>query len=525
MSDANRRYPRVTRASDSSLLVTFGDAVRRDHHRDVLRLFTLLRTAAHPGIRNLHPAYTSLLVSFDPLQTSPAGLEAHLRAHLDTLDDAPEPVPRTRIVPVCYGDELGPDLERVASAHRLAIEDVIRSRVSLSRRSARGAAHAALADTTRSRPRRQCRDRRRPHRHLSDRIAGRLAHHGPDSVAALATRQRSAAVDPDGRSSPFRADLAPPIRSMGRTLAMIHVLSAGLRTSVQDLGRPGWAHCGISASGAADPASLRLGNLLVGNPENAAGLEMTLVGGAFEFESATLAALAGSDFGATLAARAVPVYTAFAVQAGDVLRCAATTSGARCYLCVQGGIAVLPLLGSASTHLTSGLGGFEGRALGAGDRLMTGAGRAAASRLLRVRDDVIFELSRRTPIRVTPGPQAARAQWLRETYRVTEQSDRMGLRLDGPAIARQSTPDMLSEGIALGAIQVPPDGKPIVSFVEHQTTGGYPKIANVIGADLHRVGQLRPRDAVEFESVSWASARELLLAHEARVSAQSLEPA
>lgn len=131
MSHADRRYPRVSYASDSSLLVTFGDAVRREHHRDVRRLFVLLQAAAIPGLRNLHPAYASLLVGFDPLQISDTALAAQVQACLGALEDAREPAPQRRIVPVCYGGDFGPDLETVASAHGLQVDDVIRLHASV----------------------------------------------------------------------------------------------------------------------------------------------------------------------------------------------------------------------------------------------------------------------------------------------------------------------------------------------------------------------------------------------------------
>jgi antagonist of KipI len=224
----------------------------------------------------------------------------------------------------------------------------------------------------------------------------------------------------------------------------------------------------------------------------------------------------------------VPIYTTFAVRAGDVLRCQATLIGARCYLCVHGGIAVPLLLGSASTHLTSGLGGFAGRALRAGDRLASGPKRRDTQvPLRRVRDGVQQELGRRAPLRVTPGPQAdwftaaAQDAWRRSPYRVTEQSDRMGLRLDGTPIAPARTGDMLSEGVSLGAIQVPPDGRPIVSFVEHQTPA-VPKIANVTVP----ICIASPVAPTRREVQSVAVARPRAAGHvRSSFAAQSLEPA
>jgi antagonist of KipI len=283
----------------------------------------------------------------------------------------------------------------------------------------------------------------------------------------------------------------------------IRVIEPGFQTTVQDLGRFGYAHLGVSASGAADAVALRAGNLLVGNAENAPALEMTLTGGAFEFESRAVVAITGSDFGG-----GQPLWSAFEVEAGKVLRCGVARAGARCYLAVRGGIDMPKILGSASTHLLTGIGG---RALRADDVLSIGDRAIRQARKGRAEPP-----SGGGPLRVTAGPQA---RWFGDelyaaAYRVTEESNRMGLRLRGPAIASPAG-HMVTEGVPLGAVQIPPGGQPIVLFVEHQTTGGYPKPANVISADLWRVGQLRPRDEVRFERVTMEEALELLRRQEA----------
>jgi antagonist of KipI len=271
-------------------------------------------------------------------------------------------------------------------------------------------------------------------------------------------------------------------------------------TTVQDLGRFGWAHEGVSASGAADPLALRAGNLLVGNAENAAALEMTLLGAEIAFDDDAVIALTGSDFGAGL-----PLWQPVEMHAGQTLHCRATESGARCYLCVRGGVAAPKTMGSASVHVMTGVGG---RPLRKGDELDIGS-----ESVRRPRAPARFpeHWQPRSALRATPGPQADSfaGQLFEGEYTVSEESNRMGLRLRGPAIP--SPPgQMITEGVALGAVQVPPDGQPIVLFVEHQTTGGYPKPANVISADFWKLGQLRPRDTVRFESVTMEQALELL---------------
>jgi antagonist of KipI len=310
-------------------------------------------------------------------------------------------------------------------------------------------------------------------------------------------------------------------------MSVIRVREPGLFTTVQDLGREGYGPLGVSASGAADAISLRLGNRLVGNSEGAAGLEMTLLGGAFEFADGAVVALSGSDFGATLDGTPVETWNAIEARAGQVLRVGSTRSGARCYLCVRGGIAVKSFLGSASTHILSGLGGLEGRALRKADVLEIGvAGKEVRQRVLSA--GALKRLTTRKTLRVTAGPQSewfdedARRLFYESNYRVAEDSNRMGLRLEGAAISGPSGGEMISEGMALGAVQVPEGGKPIILFVEQQTTGGYPKIANVISADFHSLGQLRPRDEIRFELVEMETARALLKEQEEWMASEEL---
>ena len=302
----------------------------------------------------------------------------------------------------------------------------------------------------------------------------------------------------------------------GRT---IQVQAPGLHTTVQDLGREGFGPLSVSPSGAADRVALRLGNRLVGNADSAAALEMTLIGGTFLFPEGAVVALTGSDFGASLDGAAIEPWTAIDARPGQTLSLGPTRSGARSYLCVQGGIAVTPFLGSASTHALISLGGFEGRPLRKDDVMQIGPA-ANSFRKKTIAAHVAQRLSLRNVLRFTAGPQAdcfpeaSLHAFGETTYRVGEQSNRMGLRLEGEPVAQLPGRQMITEGVSLGAIQVPPSGLPIILFVDQQTTGGYPKIGNVIAADLHRVGQLRPRDEIRFEQVTLETARSLLIEQE-----------
>ena len=310
-------------------------------------------------------------------------------------------------------------------------------------------------------------------------------------------------------------------------MSTIRVIKPGMLTTVQDLGRPGFGVIGVSPSGAADPVSLRIGNRLVGNPENAAALEMTFVGGHFLFSDRTTIAVTGADFSASLGLARIPRYMSLPVNAGETLEFGSSNEGARCYLCVQGGIDVPEFLGSRSTHLLSGHGGCEGRALHKGDVLKVGACTPDV-RSRRLAGQGHANLVPRKIFRVTEGPQSsmfsdsAKRIFFEQTYRVTDVADRTGIRLAGEPLELSAGRDMLTEGVALGAVQIPRDGRPIILFVEQQTTGGYPKIANVIGADLYRVGQLRARDEVCFELVSLDTARSLLLRLEEYLSSPDL---
>ena len=284
-------------------------------------------------------------------------------------------------------------------------------------------------------------------------------------------------------------------------MSTIEVLNPGLLSTVQDLGRFGLAHLGISAGGAADSLSFRIANRVVGNDENAPAIEMTLVGAELRFNQGGTIALAGAE----ISSAQLPMLEPVQVPPGFVLECGPLRNGARTYLGIHDGIAVPNVLGSASTNL-AGFGGFHGRGLRRGDILDVGTNAASpcCANALALRDVLV----KRNVIRVTSGPQRASfspgtlATFYASEYTVTEQSNRLGLRLSGPQVKPDMPCELLTEGVSLGAIQVPPNGQPIILFVDQHTTGGYPKLANVIAADMHCIGQLCPRETVRFEGVS-----------------------
>ena len=294
----------------------------------------------------------------------------------------------------------------------------------------------------------------------------------------------------------------------------VRIIKAGLCTTVQDLGRFGFAHLGISPCGAADVISFRLANLIVGNEKNAPAFEMTLQGATLEFDRKSTVAITGSTCRCKVGNYRVPAYTAVEVPAGGILHCGSTTDGARTYVAVSGGLDVPKIMGSASTDLRGRFGGHEGRPLKNGDLLRSG--KAIETRPHRLRPGVLDNLRTKGPVRVTRGPQQdwfseeVVTKFLTSSYLVSEQADRAGLRLHGDPLLPRERRQLLTDGIPFGAVQVPQDGQPIILFVDQQTTGGYPKIANVIAADIHRIGQLRPRDEVQFAEVSFSEAVDAL---------------
>ena len=251
---------------------------------------------------------------------------------------------------------------------------------------------------------------------------------------------------------------------------MIRVAKPGLATTVQDLGRFGFAHLGLSPCGAADQISFRLANLLVGNSENSPALEMTLQGATLEFERPAVIAVTGAVCNCKIGSYRMPMFTAVEVPAGGVLQCSNSTGGARFYLAVQGGIDVPLIMDSASTDTRGKFGGFDGRLLRAGDVLRINGRPGMRSRAIL--PGALDALRRAGPIRVTRGSHSdwftdeTLAKFLESEYRVTEQADRAGLRLAGEPVVPRERRQLLTDGIPLGAVQVPQDGQPIILFVD-----------------------------------------------------------
>jgi biotin-dependent carboxylase-like uncharacterized protein len=295
----------------------------------------------------------------------------------------------------------------------------------------------------------------------------------------------------------------------------IEVIDGGMLTTVQDLGRYGCQRYGVPTSGALDLFSLRAANRLVGNPDTAAGLEVTLIGPRLKFLVPATVALTGADLGARLDGQPLPRWQSVLVEAGATLSFGEPRDGMRAYLAVAGGIDVPVVLGSRSTYTRSKLGGVEGRPIRAGDVLQVCGDRPVLlGGALRMPEANRPAYGHSHVLRVVLGPQDDRFTtsgidtFLSSTYTVAPQSDRMGYRLTGPAIEHLRGPDIVSDGTPFGAVQVAGDGVPIVLLADRGTAGGYTKIATAIGPDLPRLAQALPDDTVRFLRIDLDAAYE-----------------
>lgn len=316
-------------------------------------------------------------------------------------------------------------------------------------------------------------------------------------------------------------------------MSIVRVIRAGLSTTVQDLGRPGFRQFGVPAGGAMDRFSHELANRLVGNAPTAATLEMTLSGDELEFTSKTCIAISGGDFSpvatTTAAPRslAVPCNTPITVPAGTRIRFQTARRGCRCYLAVTGGFDVPEVMGSRSTLIRAQLGGLQGRALKSGDELLVGHSPDVSELRNDTNDNTAisfpawfvrpldFQFGDIADLRVVRGEHfemmsvESQHRFRDEVFAITPQSDRMGYRLNAAQLTLADTSDMVSEGTATGTIQLPPDGYPILLMADSAPTGGYRRIAHVISADLPLAAQMRPGQSLRFVETTMNEARRL----------------
>ncbi len=314
---------------------------------------------------------------------------------------------------------------------------------------------------------------------------------------------------------------------------MLEIRDAGFLITIQDSGRTGWRRYGVPVSGAMDRCALTAVNSLVGNPAGSAVLEAGMAGGTFCADEDLLVAAGGPGWSLEVEGHELPGWMAVKINAGRDFSLRTSGKGRWGYLAIHGGLGVPPVMGSRSTYLRAGFGGWQGRALRTGDRLP----------VKETPIDVIEELAgnqinpvalpdygQKITIRVIPGPHTAlfAEEGLRTfhsaEYTVGESSDRMGYRLEGEAIAHQGGADVLSLGVMPGAIQVPADGQPVVLMSDAQTTGGYALIGSVIRADLPRLAQLMPGGILRFKETTAAEAQALLVQQLGRLARELAKP-
>ncbi len=294
----------------------------------------------------------------------------------------------------------------------------------------------------------------------------------------------------------------------------LRFIKPGMQTSIQDAGRTGFMHQGISRSGAMDPLSLQLANWLVSNPVNQSAIEVTLVGPTIEFTQNHSIAICGAEFDLSLNDEPVFNNETISVKAGDVLAFKRLRQGARAYLAITGILDVDSCFASQSTHLTARFGGYKGRQFESNDELTVLAAKETKKRVLP--EDYRPTFTGNYLIRCCPSVETdcfdkeSLNAFYNATYTVSNDSNRMGLRLEGKPVPLETSIDIISSGLTQGSIQVPPSGLPIISSVDGQTIGGYPRIANVISSDLNILGQLKAGDKMDCLSISRDKSLQLL---------------
>jgi antagonist of KipI len=303
-------------------------------------------------------------------------------------------------------------------------------------------------------------------------------------------------------------------------IPIFKVIKPGLQTTVQDLGRYGYSEFGVSPSGAMDPYSLQMGNLLVGNVLGEAALEVPLIGPVLMALHDVSMAICGGNLSPKINGQEIPLWKSNVIKKGQILSFGELKEGVRTYISIAGGIDVPLVLNSKSTYLTGKFGGFEGRAIKEGDTLF---GNPFTRRNRFLHTQLIPKYTSPLRVRVIVGPHtdkftpAGLETFLNDEYSISSQSNRMGYQLTGPKIEHRSTADIISDAIPLGGIQVPASGQPIILMAEHQTTGGYSRIGTVISADIPLLAQAQPGTSVRFMEISLQTAQDLLIARRRRL--------
>lgn len=557
MTDRLRFVP----CGDRALLIYLGDTIDPGVNDQVHALFHALLQNPHPAVVEVTPAYHCVLVEYDPVRIRLDQLEEMILGLAGELDSPAPPAGgrRTVTIPVQYGGEMGPDLATVAAHTGLAEAEVIRRHSDSLYRVyclgfSPGFPYLGGLDPAIAAPRLATPRTKVPGGSVG--IAGNQTGVYPApspggwqligrTPAQLfdPLREPPALLEPGDNvhfepiSAARFAELetvrqaAPGLPPYAEGKTGLRIIAPGMATTLQDLGRRGYQRYGVPVGGAADFASLMVGNWLLGNRARTCALEITLVGPTVEFTGVVAFCLTGAPTPARLipadggSPRPVPGWTTLLATPGDRLEVGTATAGCRTYLCVAGGVDLPPVLGSLSEDLFGKIGPL-GRPLQAGDWLPLGlplqppAGLAGRT----LPDDLRPEYTGTAVVRAVRGPQSgaftadAFAAFFGGEYTVGAQSDRQGLRLEGGKVTHATGPDIISEPVPPGSIQVPANGQPILLMGNRQTTGGYTKIATAVYPDLAGAAQLRPGDKLRFQEVDQAEAHAIAWAERRRLA-------
>lgn len=534
---------------DSAILVVLTAKTHAAALELVERLAWALNNDPLVGVSDIVPAYTTVVVHYDPVKVPPGPgtpferVQRWVQAAPSMPLATKRPAAREVVIPVCYGGEYGPDLAAVAQHTRLTEAEVIRLH-------AKGVYRVAAVGFSPGFPyllgmSPKLATPRLPTPRMavpagSVGIGGVQTGVYPSATPGgwvLIGRTPARLFRPDDEAEPTllkQGDtvkftvitpqqaakqmerVAPLITpKVSKQSAAFEVIKAGMLTTVQDLGRPGRQHQGIPVGGPMDRTAARVANMLLGNDENEPLLELTVNGPELLFLRDCWIAVTGAEV------RGVPGWRPWKVDAGQIVSFTELVRGARAYLAIAGGLEVARVLGGTGTMLSTVVGGWNGRALKSGDRLGVRPGILELEGRWSASADFRATSAGEVTVRFIAGPQwswfssASRQALVTEAFKITAKSDRMGLRLSGPELGLDSVSrELLSEGIAFGSVQVPPDGRPIVLMADRQTVGGYPKIAQVISVDLAKLAQARTGDTVRFQEVTLEEAQALYLEQE-----------
>ncbi len=542
--------PQIVPMGESALLVSYGNRISLVLNKQVRSLGQAIRDSELPGIIDVVPAFATLLVRFDPVKCSEGDLRRVLDNSLATEPGVGQNLGRAHVIPVRYGGSDGPDLEEVAAEHDLTAREVIHLHTHHRYNVyfigfLPGFAYMGRVSTKIASPRLHA-----PRVRVaagSVGIAGfqtglypfsspggwRIIGRTPCRVWNASSPEPALFAPGDSVGfveSAEAVESSPPHTARGAAQhPLFQVVSPGALTTIQDFGRPGNAHLGLGQGGVSDRDAAARANTLVGNAPGAPILELTLTGPTLLTVQSTAVALEGADFACYMDNDPVPQGMSWFVRAGAMLRFNRKSpghGGARAFLAVAGGFQVPRLLGSSSTCLPAGFGGFEGRALRAGDLLEASPiqySPASVSGRYWLGGPAALSTNEHT-LRFIPfeGPgkpsRASLRNFIDSLWRVTELSDRMGTRLSSTeGLAVHGRGEMASFPVVRGAIQLPPEGNPLLLGVDHQTTGGYPLLGVVAQADWPVMAQLLPGERVRFAEIGVEQAREAYASAQARL--------